>query len=35
VATRHQAQLVIDSEVGKGSRFSIVFPAKRMQLPPA
>ncbi len=34
VATRHQAQLVIDSEVGKGSRFSIVFPAKRMQLPP-
>lgn len=34
VATRHQAQLVIDSEVGKGSRFSIVFPAKRTQLQP-
>ncbi len=34
VATRHQAQLVIDSEVGKGSRFSILFPAKRLQLPP-
>ncbi len=34
VATRHQAQLVIDSEVGKGSRFSIVFPAKRTQLRP-
>ncbi len=35
VATRHQAQLVIDSEVGKGSRFSILFPLKRLQLPPA
>jgi two-component system phosphate regulon sensor histidine kinase PhoR len=33
VATRHQAQLVIDSEVGKGSRFSIVFPTKRIQPP--
>ena len=33
VATRHQAQLVIDSEVGKGSRFSIAFPAKRIQPP--
>ncbi len=31
VATRHQAQLVIDSEVGKGSCFSLVFPAKRIQ----
>ncbi len=29
VATRHQAQLVIDSEVGKGSTFSVVFPQKR------
>jgi two-component system phosphate regulon sensor histidine kinase PhoR len=31
VATRHQAQLMIKSEVGKGSRFSIVFPAKRVK----
>ena len=31
VATRHQAQLVIDSEVGKGSCFSIVFPEKRLK----
>ncbi|MBU3725646.1 MAG: phosphate regulon sensor histidine kinase PhoR [Burkholderiaceae bacterium] len=29
VTTRHQAQLVIESEVGKGSTFSIVFPEKR------
>ena len=35
VSTRHQAQLVIDSEVGKGSCFSIVFPAKRVQPRPA
>ena len=35
VATRHQAQLVVESEVGKGSRFSIVFPAKRTQRRPA
>ncbi len=31
IATRHQAQLVIDSEVGKGSCFSIVFPEKRVR----
>jgi two-component system, OmpR family, phosphate regulon sensor histidine kinase PhoR len=31
VATRHQAQLVIDSEVGKGSCFSLVFPEKRLR----
>lgn len=31
VATRHQAQLVIDSEVGHGSCFSMVFPAKRLK----
>jgi len=31
VATRHQAQLLIDSEVGKGSCFSLVFPEKRLQ----
>jgi two-component system, OmpR family, phosphate regulon sensor histidine kinase PhoR len=29
IANRHQAQLLIDSEEGKGSTFSIVFPAKR------
>ena len=33
VATRHQATLLIDSEVGKGSRFSMVFPEKRRVLP--
>lgn len=33
VATRHQATLLIDSEVGKGSRFSMVFPEKRQVLP--
>jgi len=31
VATRHQAQLLIDSEVGKGSCFSLVFPEKRLR----
>jgi len=31
VATRHQAQLIIESEVGKGSRFAIAFPAKRLR----
>ena len=31
ITTRHQAQLVIDSEVGKGSCFSIVFPEKRLK----
>jgi len=29
IATRHQAHLEISSEEGKGSTFSIVFPAKR------
>ena len=33
VATRHQAILLIDSEVGKGSCFSMVFPEKRRVLP--
>ncbi|MEY3621401.1 MAG: hypothetical protein RL132_483 [Pseudomonadota bacterium] len=33
VATRHQATLLIDSEVGKGSCFSMVFPEKRQVLP--
>jgi two-component system phosphate regulon sensor histidine kinase PhoR len=32
IANRHQAHLEIVSEEGKGSTFSIVFPAKRMQL---
>lgn len=32
VATRHQAQLVIDSEIGKGSVFSVVFPESRLKL---
>ena len=31
VATRHQAQLIIESEIGKGSRFAIAFPAKRVR----
>ncbi len=35
VATRHQAQLEIVSEEGKGSTFSIVFPAKRCTAPAA
>lgn len=35
VATRHQAQLVVDSEVGKGSCFSLVFPEKRLKQVPA
>jgi len=29
IANRHQAYLEISSEEGKGSTFSIVFPAKR------
>ena len=29
IAMRHQAQLIIASEEGKGSTFSIIFPAKR------
>ena len=33
VATRHQAILLIDSEVGKGSCFSMVFPEKRRVRP--
>lgn len=33
VATRHQATLLIDSEVGKGSCFSMVFPEKRRVRP--
>jgi two-component system phosphate regulon sensor histidine kinase PhoR len=32
ITTRHQAKLVIDSEVGKGSCFSIVFPQQRLKL---
>jgi two-component system phosphate regulon sensor histidine kinase PhoR len=33
VATRHQATLLIDSEVGRGSCFSMVFPEKRRVRP--
>jgi len=29
IVIRHQAQLIITSEEGKGSTFSIIFPAKR------
>ena len=29
VLTRHQATLEIESEVGRGSRFSVIFPARR------
>jgi signal transduction histidine kinase len=29
VATRHGAQLVIESEMGQGSRFTMVFPESR------
>jgi two-component system phosphate regulon sensor histidine kinase PhoR len=35
VLTRHQATLEVRSEVGKGSRFSAVFPARRVRLLPA
>jgi two-component system phosphate regulon sensor histidine kinase PhoR len=31
VLTRHQAALEIESEIGKGSRFSAVFPARRVK----
>jgi two-component system phosphate regulon sensor histidine kinase PhoR len=31
VLTRHQAVLEIDSEPGRGSRFSAVFPAQRIR----
>ncbi len=34
VASHHQAQLEVESEEGKGSTFSIVFPAKRILTPP-
>jgi two-component system phosphate regulon sensor histidine kinase PhoR len=34
IAIRHQAQLAIISEEGKGSTFSIIFPAKRRLLAP-
>jgi two-component system, OmpR family, phosphate regulon sensor histidine kinase PhoR len=35
VLTRHQARLEVTSEVGKGSRFAAVFPARRVKwLPP-
>ncbi len=33
VLSRHEARLIITSQVGKGSRFSIGFPAKRMISP--
>jgi len=34
VATRHQATLEIESEVGRGSRFSAVFPSRRVRFRP-
>ena len=30
VLTRHQARLEVTSELGKGSRFAAVFPARRV-----
>ncbi|MCU0804093.1 MAG: phosphate regulon sensor histidine kinase PhoR [Burkholderiales bacterium] len=35
VLTRHQAALEIESDVGRGSRFSAVFPARRVRFRPA
>ncbi|MCX7893089.1 MAG: phosphate regulon sensor histidine kinase PhoR [Burkholderiales bacterium] len=35
VLTRHQATLEIESEPGRGSRFSVVFPARRVRFRPS
>lgn len=35
VLTRHQARLIIDSQVGKGSCFAACFPSGRVMAPPA
>lgn len=35
VLTRHQGRLEIDSELGRGSTFTAVFPARRVELSPA
>jgi len=35
VLTRHQATLEIESEVGRGSRFSVVFPGRRVRFRPS
>lgn len=32
IVTRHQGELVIDSELGKGSRFAMRFPAPRLRM---
>jgi two-component system, OmpR family, phosphate regulon sensor histidine kinase PhoR len=34
VLTRHQGRLEIESELGRGSRFSALFPARRVQVTP-
>jgi len=34
VLTRHQAALEVESQVGRGSRFSVVFPARRVRFRP-
>ena len=31
IASRHQAELEIDSELGKGSRFTVTFPRNRVR----
>jgi two-component system phosphate regulon sensor histidine kinase PhoR len=35
VLTRHQATLEMESEVGRGSRFSAVFPGRRVRFRPS
>jgi two-component system phosphate regulon sensor histidine kinase PhoR len=35
IATRHQARLLIDSKLGEGSSFTVVFPQARLSPPPA
>ncbi len=34
VLTRHQGRLEVESELGRGSRFSALFPARRLQITP-
>jgi two-component system phosphate regulon sensor histidine kinase PhoR len=31
ILTRHQGELIVDSELGKGSRFSMRFPPARVR----